>query len=58
MGTTRLNAYIGLASAYILRDDFEQQLIESGAIPGMVPGISSCPMIVQDKVLRASDGQP
>jgi len=57
MGNTRLNAYVGLASAYILRDDFEQQLIESGAIPGLVPG-TEIPIIVQDKVFVPSIGNP
>jgi spore coat protein A len=51
LGTTRLNAYAGLASAYIIRDGFEQNLIETGAIPGLVPG-TEIPLIIQDKVFK------
>src|SRR5438445_318048 len=49
MGITRLNAYIGLASAYVVRDSFEQNLIDTFAIPGSVPG-TEIPLVIQDKV--------
>ena len=44
MGITRLNAYAGLASAYIIRDDVETKLINSGVIPS-----NEVPLIIQDK---------
>jgi spore coat protein A, manganese oxidase len=44
MGITRLNAYAGLASAYIIRDDFETKLINSLVIPS-----NEIPLIIQDK---------
>ena len=45
MGITRLNAYAGLASGYILRDPEELALIGSGAIPSR-----EIPLIIQDKI--------
>jgi len=45
MGLTRLNAYAGIASAYIITDDFEAFLINHGFLPDLV-GI---PLIIQDK---------
>lgn len=45
MGITRLNAYAGLASGYIITDDFEASLVSSGLLPDLV-GI---PLIIQDK---------
>jgi hypothetical protein len=44
MGITRTNAYAGIASAYLLTDDFEAALIRQGILPGL--GI---PLIIQDK---------
>ena len=44
LGTTRLNAYAGLASAYILRDDVEDFLIARQLIPSR-----EIPLILQDK---------
>ena len=44
LGTTRLNAYAGLASAYILRDDFEASLIAAKLLPS-----AEIPLIIQDK---------
>ncbi len=45
IGITRLNAYAGIASAYIIVDDFETGLVSSGLLPDLV-GI---PLIIQDK---------
>jgi spore coat protein A len=45
IGITRLNAYAGIASAYIITDDFEGGLVSSGLLPDLV-GI---PLIIQDK---------
>jgi spore coat protein A, manganese oxidase len=46
-GTTRLNAYAGLASAFILRDAFELALTASGAIPSR-----EIPLVIQDKTFK------
>ena len=45
IGMTRLNAYAGIASAYIIVDDFETGLVSSGLLPDLV-GI---PLVIQDK---------
>ena len=34
LGTTRLNAYSGIASAYIIYDDYELSLVALGHLPG------------------------
>lgn len=47
IGITRLNAYAGLASAYVLRDLAEAALIGSGAIPS-----NEIPLVIQDKVFK------
>ena len=53
VGITRINAYAGIASAYVIRDDFELNLglprIES---PVTGAGVSSAemPIVVQDKI--------
>ena len=44
IGITRLNAYAGIASAYIIRDDVENFLISNKIIPS-----NEIPLIVQDK---------
>jgi spore coat protein A, manganese oxidase len=45
MGITRTNAYSGIASALILVDDFEINLVNTGLLPDLV-GI---PLVIQDK---------
>ena len=45
IGITRLNAYAGIASAYIITDDFEAGLVSSCLLPDLV-GI---PLVIQDK---------
>lgn len=45
IGITRLNAYAGIASAYIITDSFEAGLVSSGLLPDLV-GI---PLVIQDK---------
>ena len=47
IGITRLNAYAGLASGYVLRDEAELGLVASGAIP---PFEREVPLIIQDKI--------
>jgi spore coat protein A len=44
LGITRLNAYAGLASAYIIRDPIEQALIRNNVIPSR-----EIPLVLQDK---------
>jgi spore coat protein A len=51
MGITRLNAYAGIASAYIIIDDFETGLVGSGLLPDLV-GI---PLVIQDKSFVSED---
>ncbi len=51
MGITRLNAYAGIASAYIIVDDFEIGLVNAGLLPDLV-GI---PLIIQDKGFVPTD---
>jgi len=34
LGTTRLNAYAGIASAYVIYDDYELSLVSLGHLPG------------------------
>jgi spore coat protein A len=48
-GVTRLNAYAGLASAFLITDDAEARLIKDGVLPD-VPGYSlGIPLVIQDK---------
>jgi spore coat protein A len=48
LGITRLNAYAGLASAYVIRDLDEAALIASGAIPS-----NEIPLVIQDKTFKS-----
>jgi spore coat protein A, manganese oxidase len=45
IGLTRLNAYAGIASAYIITDPFETFLLNNGFLPDLV----GVPLIIQDK---------
>src|SRR5262245_10371460 len=48
-GLTRLNAYAGLASAFLITDDAEARLIKDGVLPDL-PGYSlGIPLVIQDK---------
>ncbi|HXY50241.1 MAG TPA: multicopper oxidase domain-containing protein [Terriglobales bacterium] len=51
IGITRLNAYAGIASAYIVTDDFEAGLVSSGLLSDLV-GI---PLVIQDKSFVSRD---
>ena len=44
MGITRLNAYAGIVSAYLIRDEFETHLIDRKIIPA-----NEVPLVIQDK---------
>jgi spore coat protein A len=48
-GVTRLNAYAGLASAYIITDDAESEMIKSGILPEIPDYPLGIPLIIQDK---------
>ncbi len=50
-GITRLNAYAGIASAYIITDRAEADLISSGILPNPLGGLYTygIPLIIQDK---------
>jgi spore coat protein A len=45
IGLTRLNAYSGIASAFIITDDFEAFLVNHGFLPDLV----GVPLVLQDK---------
>ncbi len=61
-GITRMNAYVGIASAYVIRDTFEADLVNgtnnSGANPGGAKGLpdyiekggNEIPIAIQDKI--------
>ena len=49
-GTTRVNAYAGLASALLLRDAFENNLKNQGLPEYIEAGGRELPIVVQDKV--------
>jgi spore coat protein A len=55
VGITRLNAYAGIATAYLLLDDAEQGLIDLGIIPGLDRLV---PLVVQDKSFIPVTGNP
>ena len=48
-GLTRTNAYAGCATAYLITDDAETQLISSGVLPNLDGYPLGIPMVVQDK---------
>jgi spore coat protein A, manganese oxidase len=47
LGITRINAYAGLASGYLLLDEINDAYVAAGKIPGLA---STLPLIFQDKV--------
>lgn len=49
-GMTRLNAYAGLESAYVITDPIEQGLVTSGVIPA-----DQIPLIIEDKTFVPSN---
>lgn len=50
LGTTRLNAYAGLASAYLIRDSFEGGLRNQGLPDFVENGGNEIPLVIQDKI--------
>ncbi len=51
---TRLNAYAGIATGYVLRDPFENNLIARGVLPSLATG-AEIPIIFQDKTFVGAD---
>ncbi len=49
-GITRLNVLVGMAAGYIIRDEFEDELVTSGVLPA-----AEIPLIIQDKSFVAPD---
>jgi spore coat protein A len=55
MGTTRINAYAGLASVFLIRDAFEENLKNAG-LPDFVENAGrELPIVVQDKIFVGPD---
>jgi spore coat protein A len=55
IGITRLNAYAGIASAYIIRDTFEGNLRNFG-LPNFIElGGREIPIVIQDKIFVGPD---
>ena len=50
VGITRLNAYAGIASAYIIRDSFEASLRNDGLPDFIENGGHEIPLVFQDKI--------
>jgi spore coat protein A, manganese oxidase len=46
-GITRLNAYAGIASAYLIQDSIDDAYVTAGKIPGLP---STIPLVWQDKI--------
>ena len=51
-GITRINAYAGLASAYLILDEINDAYVAAGKIPGLA---STIPLVFQDKVFVWGD---
>ncbi len=50
-GITRLNAYAGIASGMLIRDDFEAGLIQKNGLPKYIEnGGNEIPLVFQDKI--------
>jgi spore coat protein A, manganese oxidase len=50
-GITRTNAYAGIASAYIIRDTFEADLVANKGLPNFIEaGGRELPIVIQDKI--------
>jgi spore coat protein A, manganese oxidase len=50
LGITRQNAYVGIASAYVIRDSFEAGLKSKGLPDFIENGGNEIPIVVQDKI--------
>lgn len=55
-GITRTNAYLGLATALFIRDDFENSLVKKKGLPDYIErGGFEIPLIFQDKIFVGPD---
>jgi spore coat protein A, manganese oxidase len=61
-GITRINAYAGIASAYIIRDQFENNMVAAGILPPFIETsvlggtmVRELPIVIQDKVFVGSN---
>jgi spore coat protein A len=50
VGITRLNAYAGIATALLIRDDFENSLVSTGLPDFIERGGFEIPLVFQDKI--------
>ncbi len=55
IGITRINAYAGIASGVLLRDNFEANLINAGLPNFIEAGGNELPLVVQDKIFVGPD---
>ncbi len=53
-GITRLNVYSGEAAGYLITDDTEQKLVNTGVIPGAA---DTLPLIIQDRTFVPNTAQ-
>jgi spore coat protein A len=54
LGITRLNAYAGIASAYVIYDDYELSLVAGGHLPGPIDP-RTLYLVFQDKIFVAGN---
>jgi spore coat protein A, manganese oxidase len=54
-GITRLNAYAGIASGVLVRDDFERNLMNKGLPDFIENGGREIPIVIQDKTFVGED---
>ena len=52
VGITRLNVYVGVAAPYLIQEQVEQDLVNSGVIPA-----DQIPLVIQDKTFVPDDDQ-
>jgi spore coat protein A, manganese oxidase len=55
LGITRINAYAGLASAYVIRDSFEGELRNLGLPDFVENGGREIPIVIQDKIFVSAN---
>jgi spore coat protein A len=56
VGITRLNAYAGIASALIIRDNFERKLVKKSGLPDFIEnGGREIPLVIQEKLFLETD---
>jgi spore coat protein A len=59
VGITRLNAYAGIASGLIIRDDFERSLVKKFGLPDFIEnGGREIPIVIQDKIFQDVNQDP